>query len=112
MSRRMQSTSSGSPLTISMGTSPDGSVSQTYEYRLAEPRSGMTDEEKRRLQDRFDELKAEKIPVYDEKVRQKEMNENEAAAALAHDVLGQLAAEFRLGYCRVLRRVGFLTENK
>ena len=100
-------TSAGSsPLSIPIGTSRDGAI-HTHEYLLGRPKDGMTDEEKERLQARFDELRAEKRPVYDQKVRAKEMSENEAAAALMHEVFTQLAGEFKIGYCRVLRRVGF-----
>jgi len=49
--------------------------------------------------------------VYDEKIRQKEMSENEAADALMHEVLGQLAGEFHIGYCQVLKRVSFFPDK-
>ena len=103
--KKSTTTSAGNLLSIPIGASRDGAI-YTHEYRLCRPKDGMTDEEKERLQERFDELRDEKRPVYDAKVRQKMMSENEAAAALMHEVLGQLAGEFRIGYCRVLKRVG------
>ena len=103
-------TSAGSHISIPIGVTHNG-THQTFEYRLGRPKGDMTDEEKEQIQERFDELRAEKRPVYEEKVRQKMMSESEAAAALMHEVLEQLAGEFRVGYCRVLKRVGFEPET-
>ena len=50
---------------------------------------------------------AEKRPSYDEQVRVEAMTESEATAALIHEVLTALASESGIGYCRVLKRVGF-----
>ena len=102
-------TSAGSNISIPIGVTHNG-THETFEYRLGRPRGDMTDEEKEQIQERFDELCDEKRPMYVAKVRGEEMSENEAAAALMHEVLEQLAGEFRVGYCRVLRRVGFAPE--
>ena len=106
----MMTSGGSSHIAIPIGTTENGAVTETYEYRLGKRSSGMSDKEKEQIQERFDELRDAKRPMYDAKVRTKEMSENEAAAALMHEVLEHLAGEFRVGYCRVLKRTGFQPE--
>ena len=74
---------------------------------LRPPKRGLSKEVKADLQERFEELMAEKRPGFKEKVAADEMTENEAADALMHEVLSQLASEFSIGYCRIVKRHGF-----
>ena len=105
--RKRKTTSAGSPLSIPIGTSRDGAATYTHEYRLRPPKSGLTKEEKEHLQERFDELMAEKRATYRKKVAQEEMTESEATDALMHETLTRLASEFGIGYCRIMKRHGF-----
>jgi hypothetical protein len=107
VSRPKKSISTGSPLSIPISGSLGDPATYTHEYMLRPPKRGLTEEEKQDLQERFDELMAEKRNGFKQKVAREEMTENEAADALMHEVLSQLASEFGIGYCRIVKRHGF-----
>jgi hypothetical protein len=67
----------------------------------------MSDEEKTRMRNRFQELLGQKTLEYQEAVSCHAISMDAAADAILHDVLCLLACEFSLRYYRIMKRHGF-----